>query len=113
MAVTLSLTVWERLILLQTLPEDVPRSKLNQYLRLDEALSLTTEEGDEVGLSSVQGGGVTWKDRDRQFSVELDQADFEALFDLCQARQKWPRSPKSQNLLRQLQDLAGRDMRLT
>ena len=111
MSVALSLTVWERLVLLQTLPEDVPRSKLNQYLRLDAALSLTPEERDEVGMANVQGGGVTWKDQERRFDVEIDQADFEVLFDQCQARQAWPRSPKSQELLRQLQDLAGRDMR--
>jgi len=103
--------VWERLVLLQTLPEDAPRSKLNQYLRLDDALSFTPEERTEVGMASVSGGGVTWKDQKRQFDIEIDQADFEVLFDQCQARQTWPRSPKSQELLRQLQDLAGRDMR--
>ena len=113
MAIELNLTTWERIQLLQTLPSQGPLPQLLQSLRVGQALDLSEQERKEVGMTVDQASGaIRWQDRERQFPITLDTADFEYLCAQVKARREWAYSPLTVKLLSQLQDVSGKNLGL-
>ena len=116
MAKTVTLTTWERLQLIQTLPGKTPPAKLGQVIRLADVLELDEAEQAQVGMKiNQESGAITWNDRGHVFEVTIEEADFEALIGFVKARTEWPSMPRtlaklSADLLGKLADLSGKDL---
>lgn len=89
---TISLTVFERLQLMGWLNQRQGDLRfLRRAMRVLDALELSEEEREEVGLVEADGM-LRWQDQERVFRIELEDADFALLAEAVGGK-GWPVNP--------------------
>lgn len=86
---TLELTVFERVQLLDWLGrQQGTLAEIRRALPVMDVLELSDEEKVQVEFVQHANGRVTWKDTDRMFALELEDAQFDVLKPALQSQ--WP-----------------------
>ena len=87
----ISLTVWERVSLLGVIDNQRGGmfSDVRNMLRLIDVLALSDDDKAAVGFR-VADGEAKWDKVEHEFKIELEDADFERLYELCRSFRGWP-----------------------
>ena len=103
---TLDLTVFERIKLLEWLGQQQgDLAAIRRALPVLDALELSEQERREVEFVEHPGGRMTWKDADRTFTIELEDAQFDVLTPALRAQ--WPMARPILEMLEKLESASS------
>jgi len=101
--VTLNLTTWQRLTLLQMMSGvQGDLRTVRKALKAIDVLEMTAEEREAVGLTEHPTGAVTWTDAAHRFELEVDDNTAAFLRQQVEAKADWPVSADVIDLCTQL-----------
>lgn len=100
---TLTLDTWQRMTLL-TMVNNVKGDlrTVRKALKAIDALEMSAEEREAVGLTEHPTGAITWKDGAHRFELEVDDNTAAFLRAQVEAKSDWPVSGDVVDLCEQL-----------